>query len=1003
MKSSHPLAVLLLASVVGSSAVQAQTGIDGKTRDLLIQKLNQVYMNLAPSDPSRTAITMRLADLHAEKARTDSMQELNAGCTTCNAGKEDRLKALELYKSVIAKVPPSTLPKIMTQVGHLYELVGQEKDAVATYETILKEQKSPEVLAEANLSLGEVYFKHRDFKKARGYFAAVMATPEAGSKGLAAYRVAWCDFNDGQVQPAIDQITTILKTPALLNRSSRADVVQVDTQFQEEVSRDLATFLAKRQLTIQDGELVYSLSPEMAKIANVTYLASEAERVGQIPASIALWRFVGDRQTKPDQRLEGHIHLANLEMTQKLLPDAIKDYDQALSLWSQLGTDCSAAGNSAVQCKELQTRLRNFVVDWNRVEKKAPSPELLAAYKGYLKVFTNEAEMTIWAAKVASDLKDYASAVSLYETGAKLALAEKDGGAHLEAALLGGIESAELSKQTPLLKTAYDNYISMSREKTKITEVQYQKAHILYDAGENAAAADALREVALKDDPKQLTIRKQAADLSLDALVQLKDDQKLEAWSADYAKAFPKDAKEFAAISRKSVLTQSAKEAGTSGDAAALAAAWTTLNRFDVGSATADERIAFYKNKLILAEKMQKFADARDAVDQLLRQPSLPGADQQFALARKAWLAELVLDFDTALTASEKITTSDFSGDKKWLKLAMFAELASKDPKPFYTQFLKDSKDEDKNAAIAAQFVRDSKEPLKEIDRQKAVLSKRPELLANLYLDIFAKSASLDIAKKGLASPGVAKTSAGQVLARSILLDDISKLHAKMDAQKIDSASQRKLASTLKARVALIDDAEKLAARAVDSGDWTSQLVALDLLAKQHDRFYQEVLALPVPAGLSGEDEQQYLQLLSQQAAPHQLRANDVNKKIGEFWADQKAMDQLASSMKNETDPRRTLLVKELSALAAVAPADKKTTLTAMIDAPENKVEHPQLTSVEAARQAVRDNPMDRSRIESLLAIEKEMGHGPMVAYLEGRVGTLEPATADKAPAKGVN
>lgn len=986
MKAARFLAVFACVVVLGGSKASAQ-GADAKTREILIQKLTQVYLNLAPSDASRNAITMRLADLHAEKARVESMNELQSGCTVCNAGKEDRLKALAYYREGMAKVSESALPKVMTQVGHLYELVGKESEAVATYEKILKEQKNPVALAEANLSLAEVYFKRRNYSKARDYFKAVLENPQSGSKGLAAYRIAWCDFNEGRNDAAIEGIKTVLNSPALLSRSASADVVQIDPQFHEEVSRDLATFLAKRPLSVKDGELVYSLSPESARISNATYLAAEAERVGQIPAAIALWRFVGERQAKPQSRLEGHIHLASLEMNQKLLTDAIRDFESALGLWSQIGKSCETA-----ECKELHARLRKFVLDWNRVGKKAPSPELLAAYKSYLKVFPAEGDMTIWAAKVASDNKDYAGALALYNEGAEQAQRadsrDKENADRLEAALLGGIESAELSKEPALLHRAYDAYIGLSRAKTKTLEVRYQKAHLLYDKGENEAAATALREIALAKDSGQLDIKKQAADLSLDALVLLKDDARLEAWSADYARAFPKEAKEFAGISSKSVLTQATQQA-TSGDMKALSASWETLTRFDLASASPEEKATFYKNKLILAEKLGKLREAREAVDQLLRLPNLAAADQQYALTRKAWLAELVLDFDTALAASEKITSAEFKGDKKWLKLAMFAELASKDAKPFYSQFLKESKDDEKNAAIAAQLVRDAKDPLKEIDRNRVALSKRPELLGALYLEIYGKTGSSDVVKRAMAAPGVAQTSAGKVFARSSLLEDVSKLRAKIEAHQIDGNNQRKMAAGLKARVAMLDESEKLAGRAVESGDWTSQLVALDLLAKQNDRFYQEILSLPVPQGLSSEEEQQYLTLLSQQAAPHQLRAQDVAKKTAEFWQNEKAMDQLAASYVEESGGRRSLIAKELKALADVAPAEKKTELLAVLEKPEPAKSAPKLVQIEGARQAVRENPMSRSSLESLLALEKQMGHSSMVAYLEGRLSTL--------------
>jgi hypothetical protein len=53
--------------------------LDETAQEKLIEKLTQVNLNLPPTDTSRASITLRLADLHAERARRLSMKELNQG------------------------------------------------------------------------------------------------------------------------------------------------------------------------------------------------------------------------------------------------------------------------------------------------------------------------------------------------------------------------------------------------------------------------------------------------------------------------------------------------------------------------------------------------------------------------------------------------------------------------------------------------------------------------------------------------------------------------------------------------------------------------------------------------------------------------------------------------------------------------------------------------------------------------------------------------------------
>ncbi|MFP5519407.1 MAG: hypothetical protein ACLGGX_05850, partial [Bdellovibrionia bacterium] len=110
------LAILLVATSAQSQA---------ENRDYLIEKLQKVYMSLAPADSSKLPVTLRLADLLAERARVQSMEELNNGCVQCVAGKADREKALSLYAEVIEKVPAANQSKVFLQMGHLYELTGR--------------------------------------------------------------------------------------------------------------------------------------------------------------------------------------------------------------------------------------------------------------------------------------------------------------------------------------------------------------------------------------------------------------------------------------------------------------------------------------------------------------------------------------------------------------------------------------------------------------------------------------------------------------------------------------------------------------------------------------------------------------------------------------------------------------------------------------------------------------------------------------------------------------
>lgn len=957
--------------------------IDEAAQDKLIEKLTQVNLNLPPSDTSRGSITLRLADLHAERARRLSMKELNDGCTVCTAGNKDREKAIRLYNEILPTLENEQKARVNTQIGHLYEMSGQEAKAVAIYESLLND-KNEKISSEAQLSLAEIYFKKRNYSQALNFYKKVMQT-NSSQKGLATYRAGWCYFNQGQIEQSVAELKKVLQTPELLSRS-QSGIVSVDKQFQEEVSRDLATFLARRPFNEAELDTLYKLSPENAKLAHLSYLASEYERLGQVAPAISAWRYSIQRQSEPKARMEGHVHLAQLQAAHQNRKEAIRDYETALALWGNLGNCIDDT------CKQLKVRLRQFVLDWNQIEKKSPSQELLEAYQKYLAVFPAEVDMRLWQAQVASQLKDYevsvrenlvvATALSQeVKNQPKLEKSRKD---WLEVSLLAAIENAELTKNNSLIDKTIQAYLDLSVDRKKEMDVRYQRAHMVYEAGQYGLAAEQMRTLAL-DKKAPADIRSKAADLSLDSLVLLKDDTRLELWSKELSAALPTQATSFLSLARKSVLTQSSQQAS----AQELDKAWVTLNRFDGTGATQEEKNVYLKNKLILAEKLRKLAEARDAADQLIRQPGVSSEDMQFALSRKAWLAELQFDFATALTTTEKVTSKETDPASRSLKLAVLADLAQKDSSVYYKQFVKESKDADKTVAVVAQIVKTSKNPEKELENYKKLLAQKPEFYTEAVYEVYAKTGKLALLSPITSATQFVVTPYGKSAVRAELMAKYMTQKEKLSKAVVDSSNQKKLAQSLKARVALMEETEKIAGRAVDQQEWASQIVLLNLLAQEHQRFYNEVLSLPVPTGLSSEEEQQYLGLLSEQAAPHQTKANDIQAKLAEIYKNKDAFAKFSESVQNQVEPARSVSVQEMETVKAVVPADLQGLLVVRSVATAAPAQ-PAIAEVEKLRQQVREFPFDKVRLQQLLTFEKQLGRSSMVAYLQSRLDAIE-------------
>lgn len=944
------------------------------TNDLLIEKLNQVNLNLPAKDPSKVSVMLRLADLLAERARQAAIKDLESGCTDCTAGQADRQKALRLYDEALPQASHEQKARVLIQMGHLRQLLGEEMKALSHYQAVLSVTKQGSVQAEAHLAIAEIELKKNNYARAQENYQKVLDEKAASSRGLAAYRVAWCDFNLAQFPAAIAGIKLILRTPELQSRSGGAATTQADVSFLEEVARDLATFMSRQPFVVSEMEDLYKLSPETTRVANVVLLANELERTGKKADAAQAWGFAFERMSQPALKLEALVHLVPLRFNEANTTESLKTLDQAVALWLEMK---SCGSNN---CDELQKILRQFIVNWNQTEKKAPSDNLQNAYQRYLALFADDHQMQLWAAQVAETRKDW-SAASLFYHGAFASLAKAGKKPELEKALLAHLEMAELSKSEDLWHQAADAYLAQSSEKTKAFEVRYQKTQKIYDKGDYQTASTALRELALTPKaPQQLRV--QAAHLSLDAVSFLKDEARLVTWAKEYAQQFPTAAKEFKEINQKAILSESARLAEKDSEAA-----WVALAKFDSQNASLSDRKIYLKNKIILSEKTQRFPVAAQAVEEYLLLPNLNAEEKEFALAKKTWLAELRLDFSTALKSFEKMSANQLKPEQKFLKLALYADLAGVNSTAYYHKFMTSTSDQDLRTGMAAELVRKSPQPQKELSKQAHLLKTKPELLGRLYAEIYVKSPDEKFLKNILQEKTIENTSWGKTFWRISYLEQLKALHQKVQSGKIDSSTQKAMNRTIKSRAADLAAFEKVTAQAIQKTDWSAQVVSLTWLGQESQRFYEELMSLPLPAGLTPEEESQYMTLLSQQSAPYKNKAEEAKSKVSEFWTSS-WQEPLKTSM-NEAGEFKILVQKEVEMLKQVSAPEGQAFLDQVLE-DRPVVVAPSAQTLESARNEVRAAPLDKLRLQKLLDVEKQAKNFAMVQYLEGRIRQTE-------------
>ncbi len=938
-----------------------------KTETLLINKLTNVFLKLPEGNPTKAKITLRLADLHAERGRLQAKNELEKGCIECNNGLTDRKKALEYYQYVLPNLKGEARQSVMVQVGHLYEVLGENSKAISFYKKVVAGAKGKGV-AEAQFSLAEIYFKQRKFANAKNYYKQALGNAQFTRRGLASFRLSWCQYNIGEVGPAVQGLEKILNDPKLLTRGGE-NLVNVDQDFKSEVAKDYTVFMAhSSQISLSAIRKVYKLSPDKTRIENVSFLAKELERLGRVKQAEEAWELVVKETSDPQIRMEGLVYLAGLQMKgtqkQKILPYL----KRAFRNWASL----QSCGDQRL-CDELKKRIRTLVFDWNRSEKKNPSSALLEAYEGYFTVEANDREGYELASQAAMQAKDYKRAWRWNQAAFPLAKDPKQ----KETLLLRRIEIAELAKNAAWLTTAQNDYLKKSPNKTKSTEIRYQMAQQAYDGKNYAAAADQFKAIASSPSTSS-KLQMQSAEMALDALVLTKNDQKIESWATEFAQKFPKQRKRFLSLAGTSVLSQTA--AMSSG--ASSEKAWATLNRFDVATADAEKKKTYFKNKVILARKLKKFIEMDGALRSFMALKNLTPDERKFGLENRVWLSELQLNFDSAFVAYKKLKTGN------WLEMARMADLAEKPSAQYYYNYLKTAKDKDLAFSICVKLVKEAKGIG---NRQKPCvpyLSTDNNFFAGLLMEIYSGRKNPKQMAKILRQYGLQKTPAAQVLERGFLIAEGEGKIKALTKHKLDGRTSR-VARSLQRRMNLITSFENTIAKATETQDWLTQTLFLTELQKQYKRFYDELLALPTPSDLSAEEQQQYVTLLSQQAAPYKEKADQIQFKLEELWKNQDAKDQVYADFHKSPVELQALLGPQIQKMKSVSTPERSAQFE-LVFRKEMKKTMPSLALLETARSQVKSSPLNKSALRNLINLETKRGYQPMIIYLNSRLKMVD-------------
>lgn len=975
--------LITIAVYVFAASLARAEKLDLSAHNSIIQKLESAA-NVS-NDGSMMVQTIqlhhRLADLYAERARLLSMEDEGKGAQTFKAKiEDDRQKAIVTLNKILNRLSQKQKGSALLQVAHLHELLSQNDDAFKIYKSIEKnaQQYDGQTNSLSHIKLGDFSFVANELTASQNHFEKSLTYKENPRKAYAKYRLAWVHYNQGQTLKAESMLLSLLISKE-----------QKDASFIDEVSHDLATFIARNNLAQTDLKTYMKVTPEPLRKRNLMYLAKELDRTAKKQNALKVWALVGTQNISFEDQIERQIQMTRIEYDLGHLNAVNAEIGKSILLLKKSACDDNP------NCTVAKQNLRKVITDWARAEERKVSAELIAAFNKYTENF-EDYEMNFWAAGLASKRKQHQDAFAFYLRASTLLkdINPKNPQQQklFELSLVGGIEMAEFAKDPQLKLQAYRRYLEFNPNGAQKNEVRYQIAQWYYNQNNYQQARDDFKELSL-DSSVAIGLREKSADLCLDTNVLLKDETRIEKDSFEFSQQIKSKRGEYLAIYRKSILNQTANLLNTAPTDGNLKSEQSKLNKIDSSSFVGLENQQLLNNKMEIAFRLKDLESLAAFSTLLLKEKRLKKEDEQKAFHYLAWMAEIRMNFKDALKYMKMIQPSSKDLATYYLKVAMLKELSSQNPNKDYEQFLAISRDSQKNAFAAHQIVLNTTSAMGAFNKYENVLKRKPDLYASAALFVYEKNKDSRFARRILAQREFANSAEADLVRHQNFMADFRFLANQITKSKIRTSSDNATRKSIVQRNELLRSLERIANRSIAKKDTIEQLVFLPLLAQENKRLALEIIALPKPKHLKKDEKAKYEEQVKILVAPYENQSAAISAKVKEIW-NHPATEELLSALGTWANqihrPGHELALQELSLLKASVQ-----NLGLSSSAFEKLSERGQKLSTNLKNEAfslqmkIHKSPFDFSYLEKMKSVHTSLGSGTMVAYLDSRIGEL--------------
>ena len=948
--------------------------MDIGTHDMLIEKIKSGLQ----SDQT-PQIRLRLADLYSDRARLKSLQENEKPCNNCHKSKEDRQQALSLYLGIFDQLQGQEQLHSFEQIAQSYTILNQKTNASRFYKKIINGKYKNDLKAQAYLKKADQSFFDNQYAAAYQDYKKAISLDKTTKFALTQYRMAWCEFNQGQYELAKRNLGALLQSKEPIDSSLRSGM-----------SADYARFSAKGTIGRNEIQKLHTLSSKEDAKGNVELLANELDRLGRAQENILVNHYLLEVfETDPLEKAKAYLRLAQAELSLKRLASVVISFQKSTEFQQKVRCE-----KNKEDCEDYNKKAKKFLVYWNQVEKDKPSAQLHQVWVSYLQLYPQDHEMHFLAATSFHKGRKLIQAQNYYIKSAEIVHKQesKEMRRHLEASLDAAMACAEEIQQTANKRVAYTSYLKLYPSGPKALHAKYQLGFLDYQEKKFSLALKTFGQVITEYKKKTQAkdaraIAYKSSHLMLDIFAATQDNKEVMTHALAFSQLFKAEQNEFTAIYRKALLNETV--AVLKNKSSQNAWKEELLNKYRVlnfKGVDKSEKSSLFEARLQLAKSLRNLDEVQQTASLIIGQKDIKESTRQLAFDDAIWASEMKLNFSKAYEYAkmQKPRTQDRNLSDH-LRLGLLAEMASRNPKVHYEAALQKTRGTLESNRLRAKIVQTSPAPWKEIVDRLNELRKSPLLLSELAMETFARYTNFTNARKVLDHWNVAKKPSGVRLQRQIDMPVLKNISQKIRAHQISKSSESRSQKDLVKRLEYMNQIEEMTNKAVSRQDLVLQTAGLSLLAEQKSRLARELLQMPKPSGLQASEKAQYQKILTNKAQQMDQEAKGIQQKVDNFWAQGTLVKQLKSSMSEASYVVQKIIAGEVEFLKAFS-TKKHQSYLANIE----KAKTPDQKALQTSYARLKAKPFDTKATREVYEQEKKHNRLTQMAYYKHRLENLE-------------